>query len=146
MRKPLGVQLRIAHCVLYVLMSQVVLNRSGVLAVVRKLIPGGMPEHVRMDEEGKTCLLTRSCKHFAKVGIGHSAAAFGDKDIGVRASIHSCGTGLWLCLTFGDAAFRRYFHGCRLTYQWAAIATPRVQKVAPVMHQPKYLVPPRRYD
>ena len=50
--EPIDGQLGIADGVLDVLMTEVVLQRTSIVAIVGELVPAGMPEHVRVDAEG----------------------------------------------------------------------------------------------
>ena len=47
--KALGIQLRIAHRMLHVLVLQIVRNRPRILPGIGQRIAGGMPQHMRMD-------------------------------------------------------------------------------------------------
>lgn len=50
---PVGSQLRVAHCVLDVLVAQILLQRARVVALVDQLVAAGMAEHVEVDWEGQ---------------------------------------------------------------------------------------------
>ena len=49
--EPLRAERGVAHGVGDVAMAEVLLERAGVVAVVREPVAGGVPEHVRMDGE-----------------------------------------------------------------------------------------------
>jgi hypothetical protein len=51
--EPIGRQLGIEHCVLYVAVAQVVLNGAGIVTIIGKLEPTGMAQHMGMDREGE---------------------------------------------------------------------------------------------
>ena len=46
-------QLRVAHGVLNVLMSEIVLNGAGIMPVINKLVTTTMAQHVRMNRESE---------------------------------------------------------------------------------------------
>jgi hypothetical protein len=50
-REPAGRQFSIAHGVLNVLVAQIKLDRARILASVRQVIAGGVPQHVRMNRK-----------------------------------------------------------------------------------------------
>jgi len=58
--EPLGRELGVAHRVHDVLVSKIVLQRARVLSVVRKLVPGRVPQHVGMNWKWERGRLTES--------------------------------------------------------------------------------------
>jgi hypothetical protein len=57
-----------------VLVSEVVLQRPGIVALIGELQAAGVAQHMRMDWERKLRLHTRSGDQFADVAGGHRAA------------------------------------------------------------------------
>ena len=51
--KSIRAELGIAHRVRDVSVSEVLLDRARIVPLVRELVTGRMPEHVRMDREGE---------------------------------------------------------------------------------------------
>jgi hypothetical protein len=68
--------------VLDVLVPEVVLDRSGVLAVVGQLEAGGMPQHVGMDGEIEAGHLPGTGHDLPERGVRQGALPFGDEDVG----------------------------------------------------------------
>lgn len=65
--KPFGIQLRIADCMLNVLVPQVMLNRARVLAIIGQLIPRGQGDHGAVLR--RTAPPRRTCGEVQEVGF-----------------------------------------------------------------------------
>jgi hypothetical protein len=74
-------QLLVMGGVLDILVSQVVLDGAGILAVVRQFKAGGMPEHMGMDGHPQLSCLTSAGYQLSKGGGGHWGLPFGDEHI-----------------------------------------------------------------
>lgn len=74
-------QLRVLGSMLDILVPQVMLDSAGVLAVVRQLEAGGVPQHVGMDGQAQSGRLARAGHQFPEGGISHGCLAFGDEHI-----------------------------------------------------------------
>ncbi len=62
--------------------TEVLLDRSRVVSLVRELVPGRVPEHVRMDGEGEFSELARARNQLPGRRRSHRSAALGDEQIG----------------------------------------------------------------
>jgi hypothetical protein len=51
--EPVCRELRVAHCVLDVLVAHIEFYGAGVVAIVGKLVAAGVPQHLRVDTEGQ---------------------------------------------------------------------------------------------
>lgn len=80
--KSLRAELRIAHRVRDVLVPEVLLDRAGIVPIIRELIAGRVPQHVRMDGEGEGGELAGASDHFARRRRRHGPAALGDEQVG----------------------------------------------------------------
>src|SRR5215831_4449307 len=65
----------------------IVLQRSGIDAVIGEFEAAGVAEHVRMNGKGKFSQFSSPTDHFEEPGPRHRAAAFGIED---EAHHHSC--------------------------------------------------------
>ena len=63
-------------------MPEVLLNRSGVVPLIRKLVAGRVSEHVRMDREGEFGELPGTRNQLPGRRRRHRSAAFGDEQVG----------------------------------------------------------------
>jgi hypothetical protein len=61
---------------------KVLLDRSGVVPLVRKLVAGRVAQHVRMDREGKFRELAGARDQLARRRRRHGSAALGDEQVG----------------------------------------------------------------
>src|SRR3954454_643233 len=77
----LGGELGVAHRVLNVLVPEIMLQGSRVLAVVGQLIAARVPQHVWVYRERKCCGLPRAGQHLAKAGWRHRRLSLGRKHI-----------------------------------------------------------------
>jgi hypothetical protein len=75
-------ELSIEGSVLDILVSKVVLNGAGVLAVVCEFEAGRMAKHVGMDWHAQSGHVAGAGEEFAEGRGGHRRPALGDKDIG----------------------------------------------------------------
>ena len=78
----LGAQLGIADGVLNILVPQVVLNRSGIVAVIGQLKARGVAEHGGMHREPELGGRSGACHNLAKRRVRERAFALRHKDIG----------------------------------------------------------------
>ena len=62
-------------------MPKVLLNRSGVVPLIRELVAGGVPEHVRVDREGEFRELAGAHDYFSRRRRRHRSAAFRHEQI-----------------------------------------------------------------
>ena len=85
----LGAQLGIADGVLNILVPQVVLNRSGIVAVIGQLKARGVAEHVGVHREPQLCCRAGACHNLPKRRVRERAFALCHKDIG-RVRIRAC--------------------------------------------------------
>ena len=69
-----------AICSHDVAVTEEVLQRAGVDAVIRQLEPAGVAQHVRMNREGKFGQLPSPTDHFEEPSPRHRPAAFGIED------------------------------------------------------------------
>ena len=60
---PYRAQFGVAHRMPDVLVAEIGLDGPGVGAIVGKLVPTGMPQHVRMDLEAELCLVAQPLDH-----------------------------------------------------------------------------------
>src|ERR1700757_785540 len=74
-----GGELGVKSGVLDVTVPEIVLDGSGVLAVVSELEAGGMPQHVRVDRHAELGLFAGASDELAEIGRGHRSLALGDK-------------------------------------------------------------------
>src|SRR5262245_14222643 len=70
-------QLGVADRVLDVLVTQIVLQRSGIPSRVRLVVATGVPEHVRVSLDFEPGGLASSVNELLEVGHGHWRAALG---------------------------------------------------------------------
>src|SRR5262249_10696513 len=75
--KAVGAQLGIAHRMHDVAVTEEVLQRAGVDAVIRQLEPAGMAQHVRMNREGQVRQFSSPPSHFEDPVPRHRPTAFG---------------------------------------------------------------------
>jgi hypothetical protein len=61
---------------------EVLLDRSRVVPLVRELVAGRVPQHVRMDGEGEFRELAGACDQLARRRRRHRSAALGDEQVG----------------------------------------------------------------
>src|SRR5262245_55770979 len=87
--EPVGRQLGIAHGVLDVLVAEIVLQGSGVVPVVGKLIAARMPQHVRVQGERHPCGLAEPLDEMVKADGAHWSAALGDEDVSLSRILTS---------------------------------------------------------
>ena len=71
-------QSRVAHRRRDRAVPEVVLDRSRVLAIVRKLVAAGMPQHVAVDREGEARGLASPRDHALIAGNAQGRQAFGN--------------------------------------------------------------------
>ena len=62
-------------------MTQVVLDRPSVLAVVGQLVAAAMPQDVARDEEREFCRLARASDHALVAGHAQRGEALGYEDV-----------------------------------------------------------------
>src|SRR5215475_10739398 len=75
-----GAQLGISHRVRDVAVTEVVLQRAGVDAIVGELKAAAMAQHVRMSRERKSGQFSSPADHFEEPGPSHRPTAFGVED------------------------------------------------------------------
>jgi hypothetical protein len=75
--------------VLNIFVSQVVLNRPGIVAVIGQFEAGGMAEHVWMDGEPQLCCIHAPRDDHPKLGVGQGTVALRHKHIG-RVGVGTC--------------------------------------------------------
>ena len=75
--KAVGAQLGIAHRMHDAAVTEEVLQRAGVDAVIRQLEPAGMAQHVRMNREGQFGQFSSPADHFEEPVPRHRPTAFG---------------------------------------------------------------------
>ena len=84
--EPVGRKLGVADGVLDVLVAEIVLQGSGIVPVVGKLIAARMPQHVRMQWERHLGGLAEPLDEMAEADGAHGSAALREEDVGlVRA-------------------------------------------------------------
>ena len=76
-----GAQLGISHRVHDVAVTQEVLQRAGIDAVVRQLVSAAVAQHVRMNWEGKFGQFPGPADHFEEPGPSHRPTALGIEDV-----------------------------------------------------------------
>ena len=76
-----GRQLRVADRVLDVLVTQVVLDRTRIMAIVGQLVACSMTQHVRVDGEPKPSTASGARDDLPRGRIGERAAAFADEHV-----------------------------------------------------------------
>ncbi len=79
--EPVRCKLGVPHRVLDVLMSQVMLDRSSIMAVVGEFKPAGMAQHVRVHRKPKSRELTGPSDDLTHRGSGKRSFALGDENI-----------------------------------------------------------------
>ena len=62
-------------------MAQVVLDRPRILAIVGKLVPAAMPQHVAGNQEREFRRLPGACHHPLIAGHAQRGEAFGYEDV-----------------------------------------------------------------
>src|SRR5262249_54190498 len=75
-RKPIRRKCCVPCGALQVSMAEVVRQRARIVAIVGEFVPGRMPQHVRVNREGKLCGLACSLNHPQKPSCGHWRARF----------------------------------------------------------------------
>jgi hypothetical protein len=80
--EPIRAEFRIAHRVCNVPVTEVLLDRSRVVPLVRELVAGRVPEHVRMDREGEFGEFAGARNQLSGRRRRHRSAAFGDEQVG----------------------------------------------------------------
>src|SRR5260221_7754143 len=76
-----GRKLGISHRVLNVLVAEIVLQGSGVVAIVGELEAARMPQHVRMQREWHLGGLAEPLDKMMEADGAHRSTALGDEDI-----------------------------------------------------------------
>ena len=79
--KPLAGKLCVAHRVLNVLVTEIMLDRARVVTLVGQLVTGGMTKHVGTHREFEASLSARARDHLAYGRVRQWTATFTDKDI-----------------------------------------------------------------
>jgi len=77
--------LGVSHGVHDVLVAEVVLQGSRVPAIIGKLEPARMPQHVRVDGELEPGADGEAGQHLAEARGGHGGAALGHEDVAARS-------------------------------------------------------------
>jgi hypothetical protein len=65
-----------------VLVTQILLNCSRIMPVIRQLVAASMAQHVRMYGKRDSSDAPGACDNLAHTGIGHRAFALGGKHVG----------------------------------------------------------------
>ncbi len=76
-----GAKLGISHRVHDIAVTQEVLQRAGIDAVIGELEAAGMAQHVRMNREGQFGQLPSPTDHFEEPGPSHRPTALGVEDV-----------------------------------------------------------------
>ena len=82
-RREVGIACRVRN----VLVAEIVLYRSRIVAIVRELVAASMAQHVRVNGEGKRCLTAGSSDHLAHCRRGERPFALGHKNVGRRSIV-----------------------------------------------------------
>ena len=84
--KPIRRKLAVSDGVLDVLVAEIVLQGSGIVPIVGKLIPARMSQHVRMQRERHPCGFAEPLDEMVEADGAHWSAALRDEDVSlVRA-------------------------------------------------------------
>ena len=81
--EPIHGQLGIADGVLDVLVTKIMLERASIVPIVRKLVPAGVPEHVRVDAEWHLRGLTEALDEAVETYGAHRPATLRNEYVGV---------------------------------------------------------------
>src|SRR5262249_13533178 len=79
--EPVGSQFRIPHSVLDVSVTEIVLNRSGIVPFVRELEAAGVAQHVRVNGEAEMGLIPSASDDLPNRGLSHRTSALGREDV-----------------------------------------------------------------
>jgi hypothetical protein len=79
--KPVRSKLRVSHSVLDVPMTEIVLDRAGVVSLIGELETAGVAQHVRVNGEAKPGLVASPSDDLPDRGIGHGRSTLGREDV-----------------------------------------------------------------
>ena len=77
----MGCELCVAHRVLNIAVTEIMLNRTGINALIGKVKPTGMSQHMGMDRERQRRFFSSPKKNMADGAIAERTASFRHKDI-----------------------------------------------------------------